>query len=119
MRHWFVGVLLIAGALLLAPGCGLRHENHLGAAVDAAHLATVRGMEKAVMPVTLRGTMVEKCPVAACWFRLKDDTGVVKVDVKAANFTVTDVPLGATVTVTGKPVTKDGEPYLAGTGLTY
>jgi uncharacterized protein YdeI (BOF family) len=109
----------MAGALLLASGCGVRQANHLGTVVDAAHIATVRGLEHASGTVTLRGAMVEKCPVAACWFRLKDGTGVMKVDVKAANFTVTDVPLGATVTVTGKPVTKDGDSYLAATGLTY
>jgi len=110
---------LLLGALLLTAGCGVRQQNHLGAAVDAMHLATVKGMERASGTVTLRGTMVEKCPVAACWFRLKDATGVAKVDVKAANFTVTDVPLGATVTVTGKPEAKGDEPYLAATGLTY
>jgi hypothetical protein len=119
VRHGLFGAPLILVALLLAAGCGVRQQNHLGAAVDAAHLATVRGMDRASVPVTLRGTMVEKCPVAACWFRLKDNTGVAKVDVKAADFTVTDVPLGATVTVTGKPVVKGDEPYLAATGLTY
>jgi uncharacterized protein YdeI (BOF family) len=119
MRQWFIGAPLIAGALFLASGCGVRQSSHLGATVDASHLTAVKGIEHASGPITLRGTMVEKCPVAACWFRLKDDTGVVKVDVKTSNFTVADVPLGATVTVTGKPVTTGGEPYLAGTGLTY
>ena len=58
--------------------------------------------------VTLSGTMIEKCPTAGCWFRLKDDSGVIKVDTKSAGFVVVNVPLEARVVVSGR-VTLDGE----------
>jgi uncharacterized protein YdeI (BOF family) len=63
--------------------------------------------------------MTEKCPSAACWFRLKDDTGSVKVDLKSAGFTVSDVAVGTTVTVAGTlQRTADGG-VLDATGLRY
>lgn len=109
--------------LLLMTGCGARPASTLGVAPDTRRVVAIKEIMTPAAsgsPVTLRGTMVEKCPVAACWFRLRDKTGIVKVDVKAANFTVGDVPVNATVTVTGTPtMTKGGEPYLDATGLAY
>src|SRR5438874_5846422 len=40
--------------------------------------------------VVVSGTMIEKCPVAGCWFVLRDGTGQVRVDTKAAGFVVTE-----------------------------
>jgi uncharacterized protein YdeI (BOF family) len=63
--------------------------------------------------------MVEKCPVAGCWFRLRDHTGTIKVDTKSAGFVVVDVPLEQKMTVAGT-VTSDGdEVVLAATGVSY
>jgi len=69
--------------------------------------------------VTLRGTMIEKCPVAGCWFRIRDDSGIIKVDTKTAGFVVTDVPLQTTVTVGGKVAAEGDETVLKATGLRY
>jgi len=69
--------------------------------------------------VTLRGTLVEKCPVAGCWFRIQDDSGIIKVDTKAAGFVVTDVPLQTMVRVGGKIATEGTETVLEATGLRY
>ena len=69
--------------------------------------------------VTLRGTLVEKCPVAGCWFRIQDDSGIIKVDTKAAGFVVTDVPLQTTVRVGGKVAMEGNETVLEATGLLY
>lgn len=62
--------------------------------------------------------MIEKCPVAGCWFIVKDATGAIKVDTKAAGFTVTDVPLNTIVTVNGR-LTGSGERVLAADGVRY
>jgi uncharacterized protein YdeI (BOF family) len=107
-----------------ALGCGARGgAATLGVApAPAATVTPVRQLSRsadAAAPVTLRGTMVEKCAVAACWFRLRDRTGEVKVDVKDAGFTVTDVPLNAEVTVTGNPLKQGDVVSLAATGLRY
>ena len=69
--------------------------------------------------VTLHGTMVEKCPVAGCWFRLRDDTGTIKVDTKSAGFVVVNVPLRSTVTVMGKPVREGNDLIVEAAGLRY
>ncbi len=69
--------------------------------------------------VILRGVLIEKCPAAGCWFYLQDDTGVIKVDTKAAAFVVVDVPLQTLVTVSGTVVNTDEEMSIEATGLRY
>ena len=115
---------VVAGAALSCVGCGRGSAATLGATLppaDRSALVAVRDLRNAgkTGPVTLQGTMIEKCSVAACWFRLRDKSGVVKVDVKGAGFTVNDVPLNATVTVSGAVVTEGDETYLAATGMQY
>ena len=60
--------------------------------------------------------MIEKCPTAGCWFMLRDQSGVVRVDTKAAGFVVSDIPLNTKVTVAGK-VKSTAERQIAATGL--
>ena len=60
--------------------------------------------------------MIEKCPVAGCWFKLRDQTGVMRVDTKAAGFVVTDVPLHTRMRVQGRADTQGG---VAATGIRY
>ena len=63
--------------------------------------------------------MVEKCPIAGCWLRVRDSTGIIKVDTKAAGFVVVSVPLDSNVTVMGKVTTDGDEVVVAATGLRY
>lgn len=87
---------------LLLTGCRAKQTNVLGKAPDAQAPTTVRLLSaKAGTVVTLRGEMVEKCPVAGCWFMLRDKTGIVRVDTKQGGFVVSDVPLHTTMTVSG------------------
>ncbi len=69
--------------------------------------------------VTLTGSMVEKCPVAGCWFRLSDGTGTIRVDTKSAGFVVVDVPLESKMVVAGKIVESGDEVLIEATGLRY
>ncbi len=69
--------------------------------------------------VALCGEMVEKCPVAGCWFRLRDRTGTVKVDTKSAGFVVVEIPVGAKLTVAGRVATEGNETIIEATGLRY
>lgn len=85
---------------------------------QAAAIMAVRDLKPATGAVTLQGTMIEKCPVAGCWFVLRDKTGAIKVDTKDAGFVVTEVPLGASVTV-GGTLAANGERRIAATGLLY
>ena len=69
--------------------------------------------------VVLQGVLIEKCPVAGCWFRLRDQSGVIKVDTKTSGFVVTSVPLDSRLTVAGKMITQGDEATLEATGLRY
>ncbi len=59
------------------------------------------------------------CPVAGCWFRLRDGTGVIKVDTKSAGFVVVNLPLGIPMTVAGKAVAEGDEVMIEATGIRY
>jgi len=63
--------------------------------------------------------MIEKCPIAGCWFRLRDNTGVIKVDTKSAGFVVVNVPLESRVTVAGKVIINGDDVMLEATGIRY
>ncbi|HLK55371.1 MAG TPA: hypothetical protein VKU00_02330 [Chthonomonadaceae bacterium] len=101
-------------------GCNQAPQHVLGVAPAALVTATTHELASASSDkkVTLQGEMIEKCPVAGCWFMLKDKTGVVRVDTKAAGFVVSDVPLHTTMTVSGQ-VVPGTEPQVAATGIRY
>jgi hypothetical protein len=69
--------------------------------------------------VTVQGVVIEKCPVAGCWFRIADETEVIKVDTKTGGFVITDIPLQTKVVVSGKVAQEGDETILEATGLRY
>lgn len=107
-------------SLFLVPlaGCAGKQAAVLGADLPARAITAVRDLKPSAEPVTVKGTMTEKCPVAGCWFMLRDKTGIIKVDTKGAGFVVTDVPLNTEVTVTGT-VPASGERLVAAKGMRY
>jgi uncharacterized protein YdeI (BOF family) len=114
----FFGGLLLTVAL--ATGCARQPGKVLGKspAGDLSNIIAVRAGETRPK-VTLSGVMVEKCPAAGCWFYLQDDTGIMRVDTKAARFVVVDVPLQTKVTVSGAVVTSSEDVSIQATGLRY
>ena len=114
------GALLLALFVFLLGGCHKPKGSVLGTPPDG-EVRTVLAVQAGETPsnVTLAGVMVEKCPVAGCWFRLRDRTSVIKVDTKSAGFVVVDVPLESTVTVSGKVVTEGDEVVIQATGVRY
>jgi uncharacterized protein YdeI (BOF family) len=108
----------LAFASVIMPGCSASHASVLGVAPDPNAATTDVAKLKKADTVTVRGTMVEKCPVAGCWFKLQDKSGIVKVDTKDSGFVVTDVPLNSKVTVSGV-VKEDGERTVQATGISY
>ena len=113
-------LVCLAPLVLLAAGCHQTSGTVLGK-TPKGELRTILAIRAGDTPpqVTVRGVMVEKCPVAGCWLRVKDDTGIIKVDTKTAGFTVVNVPLDTKVTVAGKIVMEGDEPQLDASGLTY
>jgi uncharacterized protein YdeI (BOF family) len=107
-------------AVLTSSGCHRPHGTVLGKA-PTGEPRTVLAIRAGDTPpqVTLSGVMVEKCPTAGCWLRLKDSTGIIKVDTKAAGFVVVDVPIQTKITVMGKVVTEGDEVIVAAIGLRY
>lgn len=111
-------VITITLALVLT-GCGSKQSTVLGKIPAQEASATVRELpKKAGTAVTLQGEMIEKCPVAGCWFMLRDKTGVVRVDTKAAGFVVSEVALHTKMIVTGT-VTTGPDSAIKATGLRY
>jgi uncharacterized protein YdeI (BOF family) len=106
--------------LLLTAGCHRTAGTVLGKAPEG-ELRTILSVKAGDTPpqVTLSGVMIEKCPVAGCWFRLRDGTGVIKVDTKLAGFVVVDLPLETKLTVAGKVVADGNEVAIEATGLRY
>lgn len=119
----FAVVAMAALAFLLAVGgggCSERGSRVLGTAVDGAPvpIASLQPGESAA-PVVVAGRMTEKCPVAGCWFMLRDASGTIKVDTKGAGFVVVDVPTESAVVVAGRVSTNGSERVIEATGLRY
>ena len=112
-------LLCLSGvSLLLLGGCRAAAPTVLGIAPGNSPVVTVVQVARLTdsAPVTLQGEMIEKCPVAGCWFKLRDKTGVMRVDTKAAGFVVTDVPLHTQVKVQGRA---DAQGGVNATGIRY
>jgi uncharacterized protein YdeI (BOF family) len=112
--------LAIASGLLFLTACHREHGTVLGKA-PTGQIRNILAVRAGDTPtnVTLQGVIVEKCPVAGCWFYLQDDTGIIKVDTKAAGFVVVDVPLQTKMTVSGKISSDGDEVILEGTGVRF
>jgi len=105
---------------LLAAGCERQPGTVLGRAPQGRP-QTILSLKTGdpAREVAIAGVMVEKCPVAGCWFRLRDSTGAIKVDTKSAGFVVVNVPLQSKLTVGGRIVAGSGEVALEATGVRY
>ncbi len=120
MLHSFYARITSSSILLLSlTGCQPQASTVLGKIPAQQVSATVRELPaKTGATVTMQGEMVEKCPVAGCWFMLRDKTGIVRVDTKAAGFVVSEVPIHTQMTVSGT-VTPGTEASLKATGIRY
>jgi len=106
--------------LLVAAGCHKPQGTVLGK-TPAGEPRSILSVKAGNTPpqVTVRGVMIEKCPVAGCWFRLRDSTGVIKVDTKSAGFVVVNVPVESQMTVAGQAVAEGDEVRMEATGIRY
>jgi uncharacterized protein YdeI (BOF family) len=106
--------------VLLGSGCGKPKGTVLGKEPNGQP-QTVLSVRAGTAPsqFTLSGVMIEKCPTAGCWFRLRDDTGVIKVDTKTAGFVVVGVPLETKITVAGRMVADGNDVQIEATGVRY
>jgi uncharacterized protein YdeI (BOF family) len=107
-------------AMLALAGCG-NHPHTLGQSFPEQSIVSVAEAQRTNVEaaVVVRGAMTEKCPIAGCWFMLRDTAGTIKVDTKNAAFVVVDVPLHSTVTVAGRIATNGNERFIDATGLRF
>src|SRR5258705_737680 len=104
----------------LLAGCSERNSKSLGSVVDGPPVSIASAQRTSVESrIVLRGQLMEKCPVAGCWFTLRDGTGTIKVDTKSAGFVVVNVPLRTTVFVAGRVVTNGTERIIEAAGVRY
>jgi uncharacterized protein YdeI (BOF family) len=112
-------IALQALALITLAGCSGSPSKVMGAPPSPTPVTLVSNVKPAgSSAITVQGTMIEKCPVAGCWFKLRDKTGVIKIDTKSAGFVVSEVPLNTEVIVSGVPKAS-GEPTITATGMRY
>jgi len=120
MRSGLISLICLPALLVSATGCHKASGVLLGK-VPKGDVRSILAIRAGDTPpqVTISGAMIEKCPVAGCWFRVRDSTGIIKVDTKAAGFVVVNVPLESKVTVAGKIVTEGDEVFIEASGLRY
>lgn len=123
----FAAYRVLCGITLTALGCGgcttqqdtqpsaARIDNNDG---EIVRVVTMQKMNLST-PVLARGTMVEKCPVAGCWFMLHDKTGIIKVDLKATKQNVVNIPLNSEVTVRGKVAQNGSQKMIQAVSATF
>jgi len=111
--------IVIYVAVFAMAGCAnVKPDAVLGAKPSDSTPVKIASLSKSKTPQTIHGVMIDKCPVAGCWFHVKDSSGVVKVDTKNSGFVVTNVPINSQVTVTGI-VRESDEQTLTATGMSY
>ena len=116
MIRWVQLVFVVA----LFAGCLDRKPKTMGTAFDGKSVAVATAKQSDPgSRLIVHGTMIEKCPEAGCWFVLRDESGVIKVDTKDAGFVVVDVPLQVSLTVAGRVDTNGPDRILKATGLRY
>ena len=116
MSRWFQVFVVVA----LFTGCAEKKATTLGKIFEGTNVSVaVAKRSDRDSPVIVRGTMIEKCPEAGCWFLLRDESGVIKVDTKDAGFVVVDVPLQIPMTVAGRVTTNGADRIINATGLRY
>lgn len=118
-RHLRAAGAIVGLLAVWLTGCRPAGSSVLGVAPEADS-APISGLASKVgSRATVEGEMVEKCPVAGCWFVLKDASGTVRVDSKSAGFVVVDVPLHSRVRVTGTVMREGNSVELAAQGARY
>lgn len=59
--------------------------------------------------IVIQGEVTQQCPAAGCWFRLKDPTGEVFVDLNSTDIRVRQDRVGDRAQLTGKVLKRGGE----------
>jgi len=125
-RWWILpalGVALLSAAVFCFAGCNRGTDqgtNGPSSAVPSSLGEPVKGDvplacsqclsdDKVGQTVAIEGEIIQQCPASGCWFRMKDDTGEVFVDLAPAKLHLTEKREGQHAKVTGRVVKQGGQ----------
>ena len=103
---------------IVMAGCSSNQSKQIGSPASNVSIVSISNLVSNKGTVRIKGKMIDKCPTAACWLHVKDSSGSIKVDLKAAGFTATDIPVNREITVTGSYVGGDDK-HFDGIGIVY
>jgi len=126
VRCWTLPVLcvaLLSVTVFLLAGCNRDADQGAGgssAATPSSLGEPVKGdvptvcagcltEEKLGQTVAVEGEVIQQCPASGCWFRMKDDVGVVFVDLAPAKLRLTEKHEGQHAKVTGRVAKQGGQ----------
>src|ERR1043165_3657422 len=108
----------VLAVLFLFSACS-KQEGVLGRFERREVLSIAAAKAAPQTSLNLAGKLVEKCPVAGCWFYVQDATGRIKVDTRNAGFVVLDVPIGTRLEVSGTLRRDGAERIIEAQGLRF
>ena len=117
-RIWIA--MSILGLALTLAGCGEKGTDAYGQEIsnrNVTKLNAILGQPDNFdgKTVTVEGKIVQEYPTG-CWFNMKEDTGMIHVDIKPSGFAIPQ-KVGKTVVVEGTVSVQNNKPVLIGTGV--
>jgi len=111
-------LILIIGILMSCMSCGKKEK--FGEAISEQKSTEIGDIfthpkDYEGKTVKVEGKIVEECP-SGCWFNLKDETGVIYIDIMPSGFAIPQ-KVGRQATVEGKVITKEGKLMIIGKGV--
>lgn len=123
---WTIGVSLLVAAAFAAVGCNAEPRDGAGGTAATARSAGAEPAPEKVptvctgcvtedklgQTVAVEAQVTQQCPARGCWFRVKDDSGEVMVDLSPNKLELAENRVGQKAKVTGKVVKKSGKFWL-------
>lgn len=110
--------LSVLFVLVMAVGCGKKEK--FGENISKGEITKIGNI--LIYPknyegkiIRVEGEIMEVCP-SGCWFNLKDETGVIYIDIMPSGFAIPQ-KVGRQATVEGKVITKEGKLMIIGKGV--
>ena len=117
-RIW-IAISTLSLALALA-GCGKKGTDAYGQEISERNVTKLDAILSQPenfegKTVTVEGKIIQECPTG-CWFDMKDEAGMMHVDIKPSGFAIPQ-KVGKTVVVEGKVSVQNNQTVLIRTGV--
>jgi hypothetical protein len=106
--------------MLILAGCSRKKAEAYGQEISERHVTKLNAILSQPddfngKMVTIEGKIVQECPTG-CWFDIKDDVGMIHVDIKPSGFAIPQ-KVGKTVVVEGQVAVQNNQTILIGKGV--